>query len=176
MKYKIVFMFLLMFCAKLGIAHDVESICTADITKVNNGFDVKIKIPTEGLRQVVFSSDPETSFNDYLRKPFDSKVTNPLTEYLVKNFSIEVQNGKFLIPSDFVVEWDEATKFSDHSTIVIKMKYKLEGDNKLQSIVLKNSLLIQEVHTQKNIVNVHVNGKKRSLIFFRGKESQKIEF
>lgn len=164
MKYRLLILTALLFWTKNIFAHDIDDISITDIEKINNEFHVKINIHTEYLKQSGLKIDPEIGFQDYLRKPFDSNITTPLSDYIDNNFSIVI-NTDTLTHGTLSVVWVEESKFSDHSMITVRMIYKSKENKKIKNISIKNSFLTNAIQSQKNIVYVSAENKSTSLLF-----------
>ncbi len=156
-------------------AHEIENVSVAKIVQVHNEIHVQIKISTEYLTHTVLGMDPEVSFHDYIKKPFDPTILVPVKNYVTKNFSIAV-NGNMLEHNNFSMQWIENTKYSHDARITINIIYTLTEIPAIKQLTIKNALLIQTIPDQENTANITMGEKTNTLLFVKGKEVQTVAY
>lgn len=109
----------------------------------------------------VFTDDLEKTLSETAKKPVtlsqNTEVKNQLAAYLMKAFQVE-NAQKQVLPQRFIGFETEA----DAQWLYLEIPVNLES---LKQIKLRNQILLETYSDQMNLVNLTINGQKKTLIF-----------
>ncbi|KAA9340791.1 DUF6702 family protein [Adhaeribacter soli] len=109
----------------------------------------------------VFTDDLEKTLSDAAKKPVTLQqspdVKSQLAAYLKKTFQVEI-NAKQVLPQKFLGFETE----DDAQWLYLEIPVKPE---QLKQLTLRNKVLFETFEDQMNLMNVTMNGQKKTLLF-----------
>ena len=141
-----------------GINHNINMSVT-DITLKEKRLAMKIKF---------FADDLQGSLSLASKVPVDlintplEKNTILIRKYTEKRLKVMINNVPVL--------WKFKKAFLHDDVIFVEYESFLKEPHKIKSLQVKNVLMFEDFPEQKNIVNLHLNGKDEILDFSNGKD------
>lgn len=175
MKTRSLYFRILLFVGLYVHAHAIENISVGQVTHTDKELHIQLSLLVEELKPVLVGLDGEVSFRNYMHKPFDDAILPAISNYMKLHLEVSVNNK--LLKSEFkTVEWVVQHKYTDHAAIMVTMTYPCEKPQDIKHLKIKNTVLLQKVYGQTNILNVQILNRKTTLLFKRGKEVNEVVF
>lgn len=149
--------FVIMFAAVFSVEAHPYHTSIADIryNAKNQTLEIALKI---------FANDLEKTLSDAAKKPVTLNQTPAvqaqIAAYLKKVIAIEL-NPKQVLPLKYIGSEPEADTYWLYAEIRLK-------SSQLSQVNLRNQVLLETFDDQMNIVNLDINGKKKTLVFRDG--------
>ncbi len=140
------------------------SLTKIDFIKDKNEVQVTMRIFIDDL-QATLNTAYHTNIE--LALPDESKqIDSLINTYLLKKFILTINGNK--------KEYTYLGK--EYEDDVVYLYLEAENITKITAIKVKNSMLMDEFESQKNIIKIHINNTKRTFLLTKKKDNDLLQF
>jgi hypothetical protein len=140
------------------------SLTKIDFIKDKNEVQVTMRIFIDDL-QATLNTAYHTNIE--LALPYESKeIDSLINTYLLKKFILTINGNK--------KEYTYLGK--EYEDDVVYLYLEAENITKITAIKVKNSMLMDEFESQKNIIKLHINNTKRTFLLTKKKDNGLLQF
>ncbi|HHC79832.1 MAG TPA: hypothetical protein ENK46_08110 [Flavobacteriia bacterium] len=140
------------------------SLTKIDFIKDKNEVQVTMRIFIDDL-QATLNTAYHTNIE--LALPYESKeIDSLINTYLLKKFILTINGNK--------KEYTYLGK--EYEDDVVYLYLEAENITKITAIKVKNSMLMDEFESQKNIIKLHINNTKRTFLLTKKKDNDLLQF